>query len=133
MAVSDSNPQWVKICTPVHNIMRKRPGMVVFTTAMALFLVGFLAAPVRADAIDGDWCHGTSHFTIDGSTIVTPWRNRVQGRYSRYSFDYVVPANEPGAGSEVTMMMIRGQEQVHLNRSSQVGGAEIWTRCKPVS
>ncbi len=113
--------------------MRKRPGIVVFTTGMALSLACFLAAPARADAIDGDWCHGTSHFTIDGATIVTPGRNKVQGRYTRYSFDYLVPANEAGAGSEVTMRMIRGQEQIHLNRSGQVGGPEVWTRCKPVS
>jgi hypothetical protein len=113
--------------------MRQRPGVVAFTTALVLFVTSFLAAPARADAIDGDWCHGTSHFTIDGDTIVTPGRNKVQGRYTRYSFHYVIPASEPGAGSEVTMRMIRGQELVHLNRSSHTGGPEVWRRCKPIS
>ena len=113
--------------------MRQRPGVMAFTTALVLFVTSFLAAPARADAIDGDWCHGTSHFTIDGDTIVTPGRNKVQGRYTRYSFYYVVPASEPGAGSEVTMRMIRGQELVQLNRSSHTGGPEVWRRCKPIS
>lgn len=113
--------------------MRQRPIVVALTAAVVLVVSSFLAPPARADAIDGDWCQGTNHFSIDGETIITPGRNKVQGRYTRYSFDYVVPANEPGAGNEVTMRMIRGQELVHLNRTGQTGGPEVWRRCKPIS
>lgn len=30
------------------------------------------AFPARADAIDGQWCFGTSHFEISGQDIRTP-------------------------------------------------------------
>lgn len=103
------------------------------TTAIVLAAAGLMATPARADAIDGDWCNGTSHFVINGDTIVTPARSKIQGRYTRYSFAYVVPANEPGAGSEITMVMIRGQELVHLNRAGPSAAPEVWRRCKPIS
>lgn len=113
--------------------MRQRLGSIIIG-AGAVFLAGSLTAPpARADAIDGDWCNGTSHFVIKGDTIVTPARSTIQGRYTRYSFAYVVPANEPGAGSEITMVMVRGQELVHLNRGGSNGAPEVWRRCKPVS
>jgi hypothetical protein len=86
-----------------------------------------------ADAIDGDWCHGGLHMEITGSTIVTPGRNRIEGQYNRYRFAYTVPASEPGAGGEITMVMIRGQEIVHLRRPGQSGEPEVWRRCKPIS
>lgn len=103
--------------------------------AIGLAVAGacLVPTPARADAIDGDWCNGSLHFVIDGPSIVTPGRNKIQGRYGRYNFAYVVPANEPGAGSEVTMVMIRGQETVHLTRPGQSGGPEVWRRCKPIS
>jgi hypothetical protein len=113
--------------------MRQRANVIAVTAAVILVVAGFLAPPARADAIDGDWCHGTSHLSIDGDTIVTPGRTKIQGRYTRYSFDYVVPSNEPGAGHEVTMRMMRGQELVHVNRKGQTGDPEIWRRCKPIS
>lgn len=96
-------------------------------------LLGGLSAPARADAIDGDWCNGASHLMIDGSTIVTPGRNKIEGQYNRYRFAYVVPANEPGAGGEISMVMIRGQEIVHMRRPGQSGEPEVWRRCKPIS
>ena len=91
------------------------------------------AGPAFADAIDGDWCNGANHMEIQGSSIVTPARNKIQGQYFRYRFTYVVPANEPGGGSEIIMVMIRGQEIVHLTRPGQTGGPEVWRRCKPIS
>lgn len=89
--------------------------------------------PAFADAIDGDWCNGGLHMEITGATIVTPGRNKIEGQYFRYRFVYTVPANEPGAGGEITMVMIRGQEIVHLRRQGQTGDPEVWRRCKPIS
>ncbi len=82
---------------------------------MGLALV-VAAAPALADAIDGDWCMGADHMMIDGPNILTPGRNRIAGDYFRYRFNYVVPANEPGGGGEVKMVMIRGTETVHVDR-----------------
>ncbi len=92
-----------------------------------------LSAPAFADAIDGDWCFGGHHMNIDGSTILTPARNKIQGQYLRYRFNYVVPANETGAGAEINMVMIRGKEIVHLSRAGKSGEPEVWHRCKPIS
>lgn len=101
--------------------------------AAAAGSVCLIAEPARADAIDGDWCNGANHLEIQGSTIVTPGRNKIQGQYGRYRFVYVAPAGEAGAGGEITMVMIRGQELVHLTRPGQTGGPEVWRRCKPIS
>lgn len=113
--------------------MRQRPRAMIVAATTALSAASLFAPPAYADAIDGDWCYGAAHFFIEGNNIVTPGRNRIQGRYSRYSFAYVIPANEVGAESEVTMVMIRGQEIVHLNRAGQTGAPEVWRRCKPIS
>ena len=112
--------------------MRQQPRNLTFATTLALS-AGFLAGPAHADAIDGDWCYGGSHMEIQGSSIVTPDRNKVAGVYRRYTFTYVVPAGESGAGNELTLVMIRGQEVVHLTRPGQTGGPEVWRRCKPIS
>lgn len=101
--------------------------------ALAAFAIAVVSGPAHADAIDGDWCSGASHLLIEGATIVTPARNKVEGRYTRYSFNYVVPAGEPGSGGEISMVMIRGQEMVHLRRAGQGGEPEVWRRCKPIS
>ncbi len=95
--------------------------------------VAVFATPAYADAIDGDWCAGASHLLIEGGRITTPGRNVVQGEYNRYRYKYVVPAGEPGAGTEINMVMIRGQEMVHLTRAGQAGEPEVWRRCKPIS
>ncbi len=100
----------------------------------ALLLLAASAAPVRADAIDGDWCMGADHMNIDGASILTPGRNKITGDYQRYRYRYVVPANEPGAGGEMSMVMIRGTETVHVNRpGGDASKPEVWRRCKPVS
>ena len=112
--------------------MRQWPRTTVLATTLALSAAMY-SAPARADAIDGDWCHGGSHMAIEGNSIVTPDRNKVSGVYRRYTFTYVVPANEAGAGNELTLVMIRGQEVVHLTRPGQTGGPEVWRRCKPIS
>lgn len=103
--------------------------------AAALFSAGlFLLAsdPALADAIDGEWCLGSSHFAINGSTILTPGGSRAEGRYTRHGFAYVVPANEPGAGAEIDMALLN-EETVHLTRKGRSSTPEIWRRCKPIS
>ena len=103
--------------------------------AAAVILAGALcvASPsAHADAIDGQWCLGPSHFAIDGPTILTPGGNRIQGNYSRHGFVYVVPTSEPGAGSEIDMVLLN-EETVRLTRKGQASAPEIWRRCKPTS
>jgi hypothetical protein len=75
---------------------------------------------------------GTSHFAINGPSILTPGGNRIQGSYSRHGFAYVVPGNEPGAGSEISMILLN-EENVQLTRAGQNSSPEIWRRCKPTS
>ena len=103
--------------------------------AAVMFATGAVAlsgAPARADAIDGEWCLGGSHFAIDGPNILTPGGNRIQGNYSRHGFSYVVPASETGAGGEVHMILLN-EETVSLSRKDQSAALEIWRRCKPIS
>jgi hypothetical protein len=95
-------------------------------------IVAMTAHAARADAIDGEWCLGPSHFAIDGPNITTPGGNRIQGNYSRHGFDYVVPANEPGAGGRIDMVLLN-EETVRLTRAGQAGDPEIWRRCRPTS
>jgi hypothetical protein len=101
--------------------------------AIAGALLAF-CMPARADAIDGDWCMGADHMLIEGSNILTPGRNKIAGNYGRYRYTYIAPANEPGAGGEVKMVMIRGTETIHVERpGGEAGKPEVWQRCKPVS
>jgi hypothetical protein len=86
--------------------------------------------PARADAIDGQWCLGASHFEISGPNIRTPGGNDITGNYDRHGFDYVVPANEEGAGTKIVMVLLN-EETVRLTRESSA--PETWKRCKPVS
>jgi hypothetical protein len=93
-----------------------------------------LTTSAHADAIDGDWCMGADHMMIEGSTILTPGKNKIAGNYGRYRYTYTVPATEPGAGGEVKMVMIRGTETVHVDRpGGDPAKPEVWRRCKPVS
>ena len=93
-------------------------------------LVWLLPSAAQADAIDGDWCNASRHFTIAGPTIVTPGGNRIQGQYDRHGFSYVVPANESGAGSEVVMRLM-GEENVQVRFGN--GQPELWRRCRVTS
>lgn len=99
------------------------------------YVVAFIAliattSPSRADAIDGQWCLASNHFAIEGPNILTPGGNRIGGNYSRHGFTYVVPANEPGAGTEIVMVLVN-EETVQLTRSGST--PETWRRCKPTS
>jgi hypothetical protein len=103
-------------------------------TAATIAVLLLMTTPARADAIDGEWCRGGDLMKIDGSTIITPGKATVQGNYGRYRFVYTVPPNEPGAGGDIRMVMIRGQGVVHLERpGSSAGSYEVWQRCTPTS
>jgi hypothetical protein len=88
------------------------------------------ACPAFADAIDGQWCLGTSHFEISGPNIRTPGGNDITGNYGRHGFDYIVPTNEAGAGTLIVMVLLN-EETVQLTRGTSA--PETWKRCKPVS
>jgi hypothetical protein len=96
------------------------------------------AAPARADAIDGDWCHLDGRtMIIRGSAITIPSAKAITGNYSRHAFSYVIPGGEPGAGATVDMVLLN-EETVRLTRGVPPGSAgesepEIWRRCKPVA
>ena len=106
--------------------------LVAGTLPLAAALIGAGGSAAYADAIDGEWCLGTSHFAIHGPSILTPGGSRIQGSYSRHGFAYVVPASEPGAGDEVNMTLLN-EETVQLSRKGQSSSPEIWRRCKPTS
>jgi hypothetical protein len=96
-----------------------------------LALSAATATPAFADAIDGDWCSGDGrHMTITGPSITTPGGHRIDGRYSRHFFSYVVPAGETGAGETVDVVL-RGE---YLAQSQQGGLSDgpvtTWRRCQ---
>jgi hypothetical protein len=88
------------------------------------------ASSARADAIDGQWCLGASHFEISGPSIRTPGGNQITGNYDRHGFTYVVPSNEQGAGTQIVMVLLN-EEAVRLTRGTSA--PETWRRCKPTS
>ena len=95
-------------------------------------LLAVFSGAARADAIDGDWCHGDGRrLTINGPDIVTPGGARLTGDYDRHHFSYVVPSPEPGAGATVTMVLL-SEILMHLKPPS--GEEQTWRRCgKPIS
>lgn len=78
------------------------------------------ASPVRADAIDGQWCLAANNSEIDGPTIRTSSGNRIVGNYDRHGFAYVVPANEQGAGTQIVRLL--DEETVHLTARRRPAG-----------
>lgn len=91
----------------------------------------FFPATAFADRIDGEWCHAASSFTIDGRHILTPGGNRVLGVYTRHTFTYVAPANEPDAGAEIRLILL-SEEALQLMRPG-AAQSELWQRCKVTS
>jgi hypothetical protein len=98
-----------------------------------------LAAPARADAIDGDWCYSDGrHMSINGPTIITPAGRRTEGNYARHNFSYTVPPAEPGAGQFIAMVLLN-EETVQLRAGTDPAAAaqatpQTWRRCqRPVS
>jgi hypothetical protein len=89
-----------------------------------------------ADAIDGHWCYPDGRrIFIQGSAIITPGGNRIDGNYSRHFYSYVAPSSEPDSGQTVFMALMN-EETVRL----RVGAApaypsdaseQVWHRCGP--
>ena len=99
----------------------------------AVFVVALAVVPIssaRADAIDGTWCKETKTMQIDGPAIVTPGGHSIKGDYNRHAFRYVVPANEPGAGQRVDMILM---DEYDVQVKVGDGAPEVWKRCEPTS
>jgi hypothetical protein len=90
------------------------------------------SSPADADAIDGNWCSPNGRtLSIHGPEIVTPGGNRIDGRYDRHYFSYVIPGSEPGAGRTVNMTLL-GENTVRIEADAASGTpTEIWNRCGP--
>lgn len=105
----------------------------LLSSAVGVLLLALQTTTVRADAIDGDWCFATQTLNIQGPRIRTPGGTEMTGDYTRHTFNYVVPAQEPGAGTSIAMQLL-SEETMTLAR---VGGNEadrqLWKRCKPIS
>jgi hypothetical protein len=108
--------------------MATRSGLAGLLAVAAVGLT-LLAAPARADVIDGDWCAADGRtFSIRGPAITTPGGNETQGNYSRHHFSYVVPDGEANAGETVAMLLLNENT---VNVQEGTAQAEIWLRCKP--
>jgi hypothetical protein len=109
----------------------RRPIRLRLVGCALLVLAG--TGPAFADAIDGDWCSDDGrHMTITGPSIVTPGGSRLQGAYTRHSFVYTVPANEPDAGQEVTMRLL-SEMAVQVRAGPADRPSLIWHRCQPTT
>jgi len=82
-----------------------------------------------ADQIDGNWCRGMRHLSIDGPNIVTPGGTRMTGEYDRHGFRYVVPSGEAGAGDTVVMWQVH-DGLMQMTVSSKPDLVEDWNRCQ---
>ena len=89
-----------------------------------------LSAPARADAIDGNWCDGEGgrRISIEGPLLVTPGGAKVQGDYSRHSFSYVTPTQEPEAGQKVDMLLM-SETSVQVRTGGDPRSTRGWQRC----
>jgi hypothetical protein len=102
---------------------------IVFSTVVTI--VGTMAGPAFADAIDGDWCSPQGKIlTINGPQIDTSGGNRIQGLYDRHGFIYTVPENEPEAGKEVRMLLV-DDNTVQLTVGEGATELQTWRRCRP--
>ena len=99
---------------------------------LALPLLALFSGVARADAIDGDWCHGDGQrLTISGPDITTPGGAKLKGDYDRHHFSYVVPSTEPGAGATVAMVLL---SEIQMRLKPPTGEEQTWRRCgKPIS
>lgn len=109
--------------------MRSLPPSRIFIAAAALCL----ATAVRADAIDGDWCNPEGkHIVIKGTEITLPDGAQLQGNYTRHSFAYVVPENQPAAGSQIIITQVN--ENLAVSKAYRGSVLPVtWKRCEHVS
>ena len=105
----------------------------ITAAAMSVAMISALLPldAARADAIDGDWCHlDGRRIVIDGDNFVTPGGRKITGEYDRHAYAYVVPAQEPGAGSKTTMQLI-DDDTIHVVAAAAPGPAPlVWRRCQ---
>lgn len=92
-------------------------------------LVILISVPAQADQIDGEWCNGLKHLSIDGPNIVTPGGTRVTGPYDRHAFKYVAPNGEPDAGATISMVQ-QHDELMHSTSSLKPEEIVRWTPCR---
>lgn len=107
-----------------------RSGILLSTLAFVAALLA--ASPARADRIDGNWCLGVRHMSIDGPKIVTPGGTKMTGDYDRHGFRYTAPAGEADAGAQVDMVQYDDYTiQVVTTPGTTAGQprSEIWKRC----
>ncbi len=105
-----------------------------WATSAAGVLLAVLGAPeARADAIDGDWCFATQTLNIQGPRIRTPGGTEMTGDYTRHSFNYVVPAQEPGAGTGIAMRLLSEETMALARAGERDADHQLWKRCKPIS
>jgi hypothetical protein len=102
-------------------------------TRNRLVIAGLVACvpAAHADSIDGAWCKAQGQrMVIQGANILTPAGSRALGDYGRHSFNYVVPASDPSAGTIIRMVLM-GEDHVQV----QEGAARpvIWNRCGPAT
>lgn len=90
-----------------------------------------LATAALADKIDGSWCAGERHLSIEGSRIVTPAGARLDGLYFRHSFSYIAPPGEAESGAVVQLRLL--DEDTMDFRAGADGTPAIWKRCTPIS
>ena len=105
--------------------MAFRLGVLLLGLALAAI---FLPAQAWADQIDGHWCFEDGrNMSIAGPKIVTPGGNRIEGNYTRHAFSYIVPDDEPGAGTVVAMNQL-SDLVIHV-RPDGVTEPQVWRRC----
>ena len=91
------------------------------------------AGLARADAIDGDWCNPAGkHLVIKGPEITLPDGAQLQGAYTRHSFAYAVPDNQPAAGTPMILRLVNDETMI---AQAYRGGVlpVTWKRCEHVS
>ena len=89
------------------------------------------SGPALADRLDGDWCNfDDGKLTIEGSVILTPWGNQVEGTYGRHRFEYTAPAKDWHGGKTIVIQQY-GDDLMEL--SVDGGQPKQWRPCQVVS
>lgn len=101
----------------------------------AFFALLLFSCPVRADAIDGDWCSADGQsMSIAGPSIRIPSGAQITGEYNRHAFRYIGPIGDPEEAHDVRMQLW-SDDDLRVNRL--VDGVEQpqedWHRCKPIA
>ena len=102
-------------------------GLAALLGGIAVAVLAPVAA-VQADQIDGEWCAADGRImSIEGPRMVTPGGNRIRGNYTRHTFSYTVPEDEPGPGTLTTMRQLNDLT-IHVLPNGATE-ARVWRRC----